>query len=51
MLFGVIGEYIARIYEQVKMRPHYILESDLESKDSQDSENQSKRSKDAKSSD
>ena len=25
MLLGVIGEYIARIYEQVKMRPHFIL--------------------------
>lgn len=27
MLLGVIGEYIARIYEQVKMRPIYILEN------------------------
>lgn len=26
MLLGVIGEYIARIYEQVKMRPHFILD-------------------------
>lgn len=27
MLLGVIGEYIARIYEQVKMRPHFILDT------------------------
>lgn len=27
MLLGVIGEYIARIYEQVKMRPHFVLDS------------------------
>ena len=27
MLLGLIGEYIARIYEQVKMRPIYILEN------------------------
>ncbi|WP_082807848.1 glycosyltransferase [Helicobacter himalayensis] len=27
MLLGVIGEYIARIYEQVKCRPIYILEN------------------------
>ena len=26
MILGVIGEYIARIYEQVKSRPHFILE-------------------------
>ncbi|RDU67694.1 glycosyltransferase [Helicobacter didelphidarum] len=27
IVLGVIGEYIARIYEQVKMRPIYILEN------------------------
>lgn len=27
MILGVIGEYIARIYEQVKSRPHFILEN------------------------
>ncbi|MGX3045403.1 glycosyltransferase family 2 protein [Helicobacter sp. T3_23-1056] len=26
IILGVIGEYIARIYEQVKSRPHFILE-------------------------
>lgn len=26
MILGVIGEYIARIYEQVKSRPHFIIE-------------------------
>ena len=27
IILGVIGEYIARIYEQVKSRPHFILEN------------------------
>lgn len=27
MILGVIGEYIARIYEQVKSRPHFIIEN------------------------
>ena len=25
---GILGEYIARIYHEVKRRPHYIIESD-----------------------
>ncbi len=37
MLLGVIGEYIARIYEQVKMRPHFIIEDSKNHKDSSQS--------------
>ncbi|GAD18333.1 glycosyltransferase family 2 protein [Helicobacter fennelliae] len=37
ILLGIIGEYIARIYEQVKMRPHFILDT-LERKDCQNTE-------------
>ncbi len=29
MFLGVFGQYIARIYEEVKKRPHYIIESEI----------------------
>lgn len=29
IVLGVIGEYIARIYEQVKNRPHFIIEEEI----------------------
>ena len=29
IVLGVIGEYIARIYEQVKNRPHFIIEESI----------------------
>ncbi|TQR29530.1 glycosyltransferase [Campylobacter sp. MIT 99-7217] len=30
IILGIIGEYIARIYEQVKNRPHFIIKEDNE---------------------
>jgi hypothetical protein len=27
LFLGVLGEYVARIFEQVKNRPHYLIES------------------------
>ena len=29
MSIGLIGEYIGKIYEEVKQRPRYIIESNL----------------------
>ncbi|EKO4699584.1 glycosyl transferase [Campylobacter fetus] len=29
IFLGIIGQYIARIYEQVKDRPHYIVEEEI----------------------
>jgi dolichol-phosphate mannosyltransferase len=30
---GIIGEYLARIYEEVKGRPRYIVKEAIESSD------------------
>ena len=35
MSLGVIGEYIGKIYNETKRRPKYIIEYDLEAKDSE----------------
>ena len=33
LLIGIIGEYIIRIYDEVKTRPNYIIESTIKKKD------------------
>lgn len=35
LFLGILGEYIARIFEQVKERPHYFIESSLDINSSQ----------------
>jgi len=27
LILGVLGEYIARVYREVKRRPHFVIES------------------------
>lgn len=29
MFLGIFGQYLARVYEEVKKRPHYIIEEVL----------------------
>jgi len=33
LLIGIIGEYIIRIYDEVKIRPNYIIEDIVKKKD------------------
>jgi hypothetical protein len=35
MSLGIIGEYLARIYEEVKGRPRYIVTESIEPPDEQ----------------
>ena len=30
MFLGIFGQYVARIYEEVKHRPHFIIESEID---------------------
>jgi undecaprenyl-phosphate 4-deoxy-4-formamido-L-arabinose transferase len=39
---GLLGEYVGRIYQQVRSRPRYLIEAVLESEDSKTSSTQSK---------
>ncbi|PQJ28080.1 hypothetical protein BSZ32_05890 [Rubritalea profundi] len=35
MCIGILGQYMARIYREIKKRPHYIIEKSVQSDETQ----------------